>query len=65
MVKQFASTKMILAIFRAIPLRVRKACFVSLSLLAYHLLPRRRLITIHNLQRAFPEKGLSEIRDIA
>jgi KDO2-lipid IV(A) lauroyltransferase len=65
MIEPSLTTKLTLSIFRAIPLGVRKACFVSLSLLAYHLLPRRRLITIHNLQRAFPEKGLSEIRGIA
>lgn len=65
MVRQFVSTKIILAIFRAVPLKVRKFLFVSLAILGYHFLPRRRLITIHNLQRAFPEKSLSEIRTVA
>jgi KDO2-lipid IV(A) lauroyltransferase len=65
MIEKSISTKIILAIFRTIPLGMRKTCFVSLSLLAYHLLPRRRLITIHNLKRAYPEKDLSEIKTIA
>jgi len=65
MIEKSISTKIILAIFRTIPLGMRKACFVSLSLLAYHLLPRRRLIAIHNLKRSYPEKDLSEIKTIA
>ena len=65
MIKQTLTTKIILALFSAIPLKVRKYFFVSLSLLFYYLFPRRRLIAIHNLKCAYPEKSLSEITKIA
>lgn len=54
-----------MAIFGAIPLMVRKSFFVFLSLLFYYLSPRRRLITIHNLKCAYPEKSIPEITRIA
>jgi KDO2-lipid IV(A) lauroyltransferase len=65
MIKQTLGTRIALAIFSAIPLMVRKSFFVFLSLLFYHVHTRRRLITLHNLKCAFPEKSLSEITKIA
>ena len=65
MIKQTLGTRIALAIFSAIPLVVRKSFFVSLSLLFYYVHTRRRLITIHNLKCAYPEKSISEITEIA
>ncbi|MBA4397707.1 MAG: lipid A biosynthesis acyltransferase [Syntrophus sp. (in: bacteria)] len=63
--KKNTSTAIILAIFSAIPRTVRRKTFVALFLLFYHVSPRRRLIAIHNLKRAFPEKNMDEIVAIA
>ena len=57
--------RLILSCFRSVPVRLRTRIFVSLFLAFYHLSPRRRLIAIHNLKRAFPEKSLAEIVAIA
>jgi KDO2-lipid IV(A) lauroyltransferase len=65
MMEQTLGTRIALAIFGAIPLTVRKSFFVSLSLLFYYVHTRRRLITIHNLKCAYPEKSISEITEIA
>jgi KDO2-lipid IV(A) lauroyltransferase len=65
MIKQTLATRIALAIFSAIPVKVRKSFFVFLSLLFYYAHTRRRLITIHNLRCAYPEKSLLEITDIA
>lgn len=53
--------KIILGIIVAIPLATRKGLFRALARLFYYLSPRQRLIAIHNLQCAFPEKGMTEI----
>jgi len=58
-------TRFILSCFRFISLRRRIKLFVGLSLAFYHLSPRRRLIALHNLKSAFPEKSLGEIVPIA
>lgn len=65
MIKLSLTSKVILGIFKAIPLGVRKAFFTWLAMIGYHLSPRRRLIAIHNIRRAFPEKSLSEVIKIA
>jgi KDO2-lipid IV(A) lauroyltransferase len=65
MIKQTLGTRAALAIFGVIPLTVRKSFFVFLSLLFYYVHTRRRLITIHNLKCAYPEKSMSEIIEIA
>jgi Kdo2-lipid IVA lauroyltransferase/acyltransferase len=57
--------RLILSCFRCVPVRLRTHIFVSLFLAFYHLSPRRRLIAIHNLKRAFPEKSMAEIVPIA
>ena len=58
-------TWFILSCFRCIPLRWRIHFFTGLALVFYHLSPRRRLIALHNLQNAFPEKSMTEIIMIA
>jgi KDO2-lipid IV(A) lauroyltransferase len=57
--------RFVLACFRCISLRWRINVFVGLFLAFYHLSPRRRLITLHNLQNAFPEKSITDVTLIA
>jgi len=58
------STKIVLKSFGAIPLKARRNLFTWLFGLFYHLSPKQRLIAIHNLQMAFPEKDMKEITTI-
>ena len=51
--------------FQGIPIPLRKALFIGLFQLFYHLSSRHRLITAYNLRRAFPEKSEEEILRIA
>jgi KDO2-lipid IV(A) lauroyltransferase len=64
-VEKTKTTKILLFMFRYIPLVVRKGFFISLFSLLYHLVSKTRLITLHNLQRSFPEKNSKEIIKIA
>lgn len=50
---------------RAVPLTLRRGLFTVMALLYYHLFPRHRLIALHNLKCAFPEKNMGEIITIA
>lgn len=52
-------------IFRVVPLAVRRAVFSGLAGLGYGLSVKHRLIVLHNLTRAFPEKSPAEIERIA
>ncbi len=52
-------------IFCVIPLAVRRAVFCGLASLGYRLSVKHRLIVLHNLTRAFPEKSPAEIVHIA
>lgn len=52
---------LLLGCFGGIPTRLRRTLFISLMQLFYHLSARRRLIALHNLRRAFPEKSEAEI----
>ncbi len=54
-----------LKLVRLIPLRLRKLLTCTLAGAFYHLSLKHRLIAIHNLMRAFPEKSLREITQIA
>jgi KDO2-lipid IV(A) lauroyltransferase len=63
--KKNISTSVILGIFGAIPRRMRQKICIALFMLFYHVSPRRRLIAIHNLKRAFPERNMNEIIEIA
>jgi len=60
-----APARAILTSFRAVPRGLRKRLFTGLFDLFYLLSPRQRLIAIHNLKCAFPEKDLKEIQGIA
>ena len=56
----------ILKCLSAIPRELRrKISFTGMFRLFYYLSPRQRFITIHNLRRAFPEKSINEIKNIA
>jgi KDO2-lipid IV(A) lauroyltransferase len=63
--KKNTATTVVLAIFSAIPRAIRRKILITLVLIFYHVAPRRRLIAIHNLKRAFPEKSMNQIIEIA
>lgn len=63
--KKTWTTAFLLGLFGAIPLGVRKALFTALLRLFYHLSPKQRFITLHNLRRAFPEKSWPEVERLA
>ena len=63
--KKTPTTRAILLIFGSIPLAIRREIFKAISLLYYHLSSRRRLIALHNLKCAFPEKSMQDIIKIA
>ena len=63
--KKPATVDIILRCLSAIPRKLRIGFFAGMFRLFYHLSPKQRLITIHNLTRAFPDKSINEIRDIA
>ena len=54
--------KKILSFF---PLKTRYSFFENLGLLAYYLIKKRRVLTIDNIKRAFPEKTDKEVIRIA
>lgn len=56
---------LLLSGFGAVPPSWRKALFRGCFALLYHLSARRRLLTLYNLRRAFPEKPEAEILRIA
>jgi len=64
-VEKTKTTDRMLFAFRLVPLAVRKAIFIALFKLFYHLSAKNRLITLHNLLRSFPEKNADEIIKIA
>jgi KDO2-lipid IV(A) lauroyltransferase len=64
MINKTRSTAVILSCFQSVPTGIRKAIFIALFRLFYYLSAKQRLIAIHNLTRAFPEKSLSEIMRI-
>ncbi len=63
--KKTLSTRVILLSFGLIPLRVRVYFFRALFLIFYYVSEKHRIITVHNLIRAFPEKSPSELIRIA
>jgi len=65
MKKQGLTARTIFIAFRAIPPSIRKALFKALFILFYHFSEKSRLIVLHNLTRAFPEKGMAELTRIA
>jgi KDO2-lipid IV(A) lauroyltransferase len=52
-------------LFRLIPLGVRRAIFKALFRLFYHASAKQRIIALHNLRSAYPEKSLDEIEALA
>ena len=54
--------KKLLSIFS---LKIRYKIFESLGIFAYHLIKKRRLLTINNIKNAFPEKDEKEVVKIA
>jgi KDO2-lipid IV(A) lauroyltransferase len=64
-VKKTRATNIILFCFRCVPLSIRKLFFKFLLMLYYHVAARRRLIALHNLRCAFPEKDMEELVRIA
>ncbi|MBE9546395.1 MAG: hypothetical protein IMF10_02735, partial [Proteobacteria bacterium] len=63
--KKTIPTRAILLIFSSIPLAIRKEFFKAISLLFYRLSTRHRLITLHNLKCAYPEKNIKNLVKIA
>jgi Kdo2-lipid IVA lauroyltransferase/acyltransferase len=64
-IKPTLTTRVILIFFKAIPLPLRKALFQAVFGLVYYLLTKQRLIVLHNLQCAFPEKEMPELIKIS
>jgi KDO2-lipid IV(A) lauroyltransferase len=56
---------LLFSLLRAIPRGLRRSLFCVLALAYYHIDSRRRLITLHNLSKAFPDKKMAEIRRLA
>jgi Kdo2-lipid IVA lauroyltransferase/acyltransferase len=64
-VEKTKTTQVLLFTFRCIPRSLRKGFFLTIFFLFYYLGTKNRLITLHNLLRAFPEKETEEIIAIA
>jgi len=64
-VEKTRATSIILFCFRCVPLSIRKLVFKSLLMLFYHAAVKHRLIALHNLRCAFPEKDMEELIRIA
>ena len=65
MKRETLTARTIFAAFRAIPLSIRKALFKALAILFYHFSEKNRLIVLHNLTCAFPEKSMVELKKVA
>ena len=65
MKKETRTTRIVFIIFTAIPLKIRRILFKILMILFYQFSEKHRLIVLHNLTRAFPEKDVSEVTEIA
>jgi len=64
-IEKTRTTSIILFCFRCVPLSIRKLCFKFLLMLFYHAATKHRLIALHNLRCAFPEKEMEELITIA
>jgi KDO2-lipid IV(A) lauroyltransferase len=64
-VEKTRATSIILFCFQCIPLSIRKLFFKFLLMLCYHAASKHRLIALHNLRCAFPEKDMEELIRIA
>lgn len=59
------TTTIIFSVFRCMPMEIRKGIFKAFFLFFYHISLKHRLITLHNLRCAFPEKEWDELISIA
>jgi len=59
------TTTLIIALFHLIPLGLRKWLFKLFFRLFYLVSAKQRLIALHNIKSAFPEKSMEEVEDIA
>jgi KDO2-lipid IV(A) lauroyltransferase len=64
-VEKTRATGIILFCFQCVPLSIRKLFFKFLTMLCYHAVAKHRLIALHNLRCAFPEKDMEELIRIA
>ncbi|MCD6487471.1 MAG: lysophospholipid acyltransferase family protein [Syntrophobacterales bacterium] len=64
MKKETRTAKIVFLIFRVIPLNIRRILFKTLMILFYQFSEKNRLIVLHNLTRAFPEKDMLEVTKI-
>ena len=64
-VEKTRATSIILFCFQCVPLSIRKLFFKFLLMLYYHTAAKQRLIALHNLRCAFPEKDMEELIRIA
>jgi len=59
------TTAIIFFAFRLIPLGLRRTLFKALFRFFFHASVKQRIIALHNLRNAFPEKSLDEVGAIA
>ena len=59
------TTSIIFFAFRLIPLGLRRTLFKALFRFFFHASVKQRIIALHNLRNAFPEKSLDEVGAIA
>jgi KDO2-lipid IV(A) lauroyltransferase len=64
-VKRTRATSIILFCFQCVPLSIRKLFLKFLLMLYYHASTKHRLIALHNLRCAFPERDMEELIRIA
>ena len=64
-VERTRATSIILFCFQCVPLSIRKLFFKFFLMLYYHASTKHRLIALHNLRCAFPEKDMEELILIA
>jgi KDO2-lipid IV(A) lauroyltransferase len=65
MIEKTRTTTFIIFVFRLIPLNLRRALLKAVFRLFYYASVRHRLITLHNLQNAYPDKPIDELEEIA
>ncbi len=63
--KKTAMTRTILLIFSSIPIVIRREIFKAAFVVFFLLSFRHRLITLHNLKCAYPEKDIKDLNKIA
>jgi KDO2-lipid IV(A) lauroyltransferase len=64
-VEKTRATSIILFCFQCVPMTIRKLFFRFLLMLCYYAAAKHRLIALHNLRCAFPEKNMEELIRIA